>query len=143
MRTCINHLFRTEIKDIMTGYRAFSYEFVKTFPVISAGFEIETEMTIHAVNYNMQVDNVIVQYRDRPEGSESKLNTYKDGMKVIKKMLQLYKNYQPLKCFGMLAAILLVLSAGIVLDNTVAKDRRDFEYRLNRVNVEKKTKLKG
>lgn len=181
MRTCINHLFRTEIKDIMTGYRAFSYEFVKTFPVISAGFEIETEMTIHAVNYNMQVDNVIVQYRDRPEGSESKLNTYKDGMKVIKKMLQLYKNYQPLKCFGMIAAILLVvagvlfipvmreyirtglvprfptligcgflaiaglqmLSAGIVLDNTVAKDRRDFEYRLNRVNVEKKTKLKG
>ena len=178
MRTCINRLFRTEIKDIMTGYRAFSYEFVKTFPVISAGFEIETEMTIHAVNYNMQVDNVIVQYRDRPEGSESKLNTYKDGMKVIRKMLQLYKNYQPLKCFGLIAAILLLaavilfipvlgeylktglvprfptligcgflaiaglqsLFAGMVLDNTVAKDRRDFEYRLNRVNVEKKSK---
>ena len=178
MRTCINHLFRTEIKDIMTGYRAFSYEFVKTFPVISAGFEIETEMTIHAVNYNMQVDNVIVQYRDRPEGSESKLNTYKDGMKVIRKMLQLYKNYQPLKCFGLIAAILLLaavilfvpvlgeylktglvprfptligcgflaiaglqsLFAGMILDNTVAKDRRDFEYRLNRVNGEKKSK---
>ena len=178
MRTCINHLFRTEIKDIMTGYRAFSYEFVKTFPVISAGFEIETEMTIHAVNYNMQVDNVIVQYRDRPEGSESKLNTYKDGMKVIRKMLQLYKNYQPLKCFGMIAAVLLLaavilfipvlgeylktglvprfptligcgflaiaglqsLFAGMILDNTVAKDRRDFEYRLNRVNGEKKSK---
>jgi len=178
MRTCINHLFRTEIKDIMTGYRAFSYEFVKTFPVISAGFEIETEMTIHAVNYNMQVDNVIVQYRDRPEGSESKLNTYKDGMKVIRKMLQLYKNYQPLKCFGMIAAVLLLaavilfipvlgeylktglvprfptligcgflaiaglqsLFAGMILDNTVAKDRRDFEYRLNRVNAEKKSK---
>ena len=178
MRTCINRLFRTEIKDIMTGYRAFSYEFVKTFPVISAGFEIETEMTIHAVNYNMQVDNVIVQYRDRPEGSESKLNTYKDGMKVIRKMLQLYKNYQPLKCFGLIAVILLLaaailfipilgeylktglvprfptligcgflaiaglqsLFAGMILDNTVAKDRRDFEYRLNRVNVEKKSK---
>ena len=178
MRTCINHLFRTEIKDIMTGYRAFSYEFVKTFPVISAGFEIETEMTIHAVNYNMQVDNVIVQYRDRPEGSESKLNTYKDGMKVIRKMMQLYKNYQPLKCFGMIAALLLLaavilfipvlgeylktglvprfptligcgfltiaglqaLFAGMILDNTVAKDRRDFEYRLNRVNAEKKSK---
>ena len=178
MRTSINHLFRTEIKDIMTGYRAFSYEFVKTFPVISAGFEIETEMTIHAVNYNMQVDNVIVQYRDRPEGSESKLNTYKDGMKVIRKMLQLYKNYQPLKCFGMIAAVLLLaavilfipvlgeylktglvprfptligcgflaiaglqsLFAGMILDNTVAKDRRDFEYRLNRVNAEKKSK---
>ena len=179
MRTSINSLFKTEIKDIMTGYRAFSYEFVKTFPVISAGFEIETEMTIHAVNYNMQVDNVIVQYRDRPEGSESKLNTYKDGMKVIRKMLQLYKNYQPLKCFGLIALVLLVvagvlfvpvmseyvqtglvprfptligcgflaiaglqmLSAGIILDNTIAKDRRDFEYRLNRVNVEKKQKL--
>ena len=181
MRTCINRLFHTEIKDIMTGYRAFSYEFVKTFPVISAGFEIETEMTIHAVNYNMQVDNVIVQYRDRPEGSESKLNTYKDGLKVIRKMLQLYKNYQPLKCFGLIALVLLLvalllfipvireylatglvprfptligcgflamaglqmLSAGVILDNTVAKDRRDFEYRLNRVNVEKKSKLKG
>ena len=183
MRTCINHLFRTEIKDIMTGYRAFSYEFVKTFPVISAGFEIETEMTIHAVNYNMQVDNVIVQYRDRPEGSESKLNTYKDGMKVIRKMMQLYKNYQPLKCFGLIAVILLLaavilfvpvlgeylktglvprfptligcgflaiaglqsLFAGMILDNTVAKDRRDFEYRLNRVNGEKKSKqeIKG
>ncbi len=179
MRTCINRLFHTEIKDIMTGYRAFSYEFVKTFPVISAGFEIETEMTIHAVNYNMQVDNVIVQYRDRPEGSESKLNTYKDGMKVIKKMLQLYKNYQPLKCFGLIAILLLLfavvmfvpvlseyfatglvprfptligcgflalaglqaLTAGVILDNTVAKDRRDFEYRLNRVNVEKKSKV--
>ena len=180
MRTCINRLFHTEIKDIMTGYRAFSYEFVKTFPVFSAGFEIETEMTIHAVNYNMQVDNVIVQYRDRPEGSESKLNTYRDGMKVIKKMLQLYKNYQPLKCFGMIAFLLLLIAvilfvpvlgeyfatglvprfptliccgflaiaglqslfAGVVLDSTVAKDRRDFEYRLNRVNVEKKSKLR-
>ena len=110
MRTCINSLFHTEIKDIMTGYRAFSYEFVKTFPVFSKGFEIETEMTIHAVNYNMQVDNVVVQYRDRPEGSESKLNTFSDGMKVIKKMLQLYKNYQPLKCFGLVAALLFVVA---------------------------------
>ena len=180
MRICINRLFRTDIKDIMTGYRAFSYEFVKTFPVVSTGFEIETEMTIHAVNYNMQVDNVIVQYRDRPEGSESKLNTYRDGMRVIKKMLQLYKNYQPLKCFGLVALFLILaavilfipigieylneglvprfptlivcgfmvlagiqaLFAGVILDVTVAKDRRDFEYRLNRVNVEKKSKLK-
>jgi len=179
MRTCINSLFHTEIKDIMTGYRAFSYEFVKTFPVISTGFEIETEMTIHAVNYNMQVDNVIVQYRDRPEGSESKLNTYRDGMKVIKKMLQLYKNYQPLKCFGMIALVLLLLAvilmipvlgeyfetglvprfptliasgflviaglqalfSGLILSSTVVKDRKDFEYRFNRVNAEKKSKL--
>jgi glycosyltransferase involved in cell wall biosynthesis len=118
MRTCINGLFHTDIKDIMTGYRAFSYEFVKTFPVFSTGFEIETEMTIHAVNYNMQVDNVIVQYRDRPEGSESKLNTLKDGMRVIRKMLQLYKNYQPLKCFGIIA-LLLILGANKISKKTM------------------------
>ena len=110
MRVCINSLFHTDIKDIMTGYRAFSYEFVKTFPVFSTGFEIETEMTIHAVNYNMQVENVVVQYRDRPEGSESKLNTFRDGMRVIRKMLQLYKNYQPLKCFGLIAALLVLVA---------------------------------
>ena len=113
MRTCINSLFRADIKDIMTGYRAFSYEFVKTFPVFSKGFEIETEMTIHAVNYNMQVENVIVEYRDRPEGSVSKLNTFRDGMRVIRKMMQLYKNYKPLKCFGLIA-LLFVTAAAIL-----------------------------
>ena len=113
MRTCINSLFRADIKDIMTGYRAFSYEFVKTFPVFSKGFEIETEMTIHAVNYNMQVENVVVEYRDRPEGSVSKLNTFRDGMRVIRKMMQLYKNYKPLKCFGMIA--LLFVAAAVIL----------------------------
>ena len=100
MRAGINSLFHANIKDIMTGYRAFSYEFVKTFPVFSKGFEIETEMTIHAVNYNMQVENVVVEYRDRPQGSESKLNTYSDGFRVIRKMMQLYKNYKPLHFFG-------------------------------------------
>ena len=83
VRGSINRLFGCNIKDIMTGYRAFSYGFVKTFPVLSKGFEIETEMTIHAVSNNMQIENVIVDYRDRPEGSESKLNTYSDGIKVI------------------------------------------------------------
>ena len=101
MRFGINSLFHSDIKDIMTGYRAFSYEFVKTFPVFSKGFEIETEMTIHAVNYSMQVENVVVEYRDRPEGSVSKLNTFRDGMRVIRKMLQLYKNYRPLRFFGL------------------------------------------
>jgi len=110
MRAGINSLFRSEIKDIMTGYRAFSYEFVKTFPVISAGFEIETEMTIHAVNYRMQVENEIVEYRDRPEGSVSKLNTYSDGAKVVFKMLQLYKNYHPLRFFGFLSLVLVVMA---------------------------------
>ena len=111
MRAGINWLFKSDIKDIMTGYRAFSYEFVKTFPVFSKGFEIETEMTIHAVNYNMQVENVVVEYRDRPEGSESKLNTYSDGMKVIRKMLQLYKNYKPMQFFGLISLVLVLLAA--------------------------------
>lgn len=115
MRVCINRLFRSDIKDIMTGYRAFSYEFIKTFPVFSKGFEIETEMTIHAVNYNMQVENVVVEYRDRPEGSVSKLNTYSDGMKVILKMIQLYKNYKPLKFFGIMAAILALVAVILVI----------------------------
>ena len=110
MRAGINSLFHANIKDIMTGYRAFSYEFVKTFPVFSKGFEIETEMTIHAVNYNMQVENVVVEYRDRPQGSESKLNTYSDGFRVIRKMMQLYKNYKPLHFFGMLALLLIAVS---------------------------------
>ena len=111
MRIGINGLFRADIKDIMTGYRAFSYEFVKTFPVFSKGFEVETGMTIHAVNYGLQVDNVVVEYRDRPEGSESKLNTYRDGMKVIFKMLQLYKNYRPMGFFGLLSLVLVAVAA--------------------------------
>lgn len=114
MRWGINWLFRADIKDIMTGYRAFSYEFVKTFPIFSKGFEIETEMTIHAVNYNMQVENVVVGYRDRPEGSVSKLNTYKDGLRVLRKMFQLYRNYRPLQFFG-LFCILLVLAALLLM----------------------------
>ena len=169
MRAGINKLFKSDIKDIMTGYRAFSYEFVKTFPVFSKGFEIETEMTIHAVNYNMQVENVVVEYRDRPEGSVSKLNTYSDGMRVIRKMLQLYRNYKPMQFFGLVSALLVVVAAilmvpivveyfetglvprfptliacgfmvlagiqslftGLTLEILSAKDRKDFEYRLN------------
>lgn len=110
VRASINFLFRSNIKDIMTGYRAFSYQFVKTFPVISEGFEIETEMTIHAVDKNMYVENVIVDYRDRPDGSESKLNTFSDGFKVIKTIVRLWKNYRPLAFFSLLALILLILS---------------------------------
>ena len=172
MRMGINSLFRTDIKDIMTGYRALSYEFVKTFPVFSKGFEIETEMTIHAVNYNMQVENIVVEYRDRPEGSVSKLNTYRDGFRVIRKMVQLYKNYKPLRFFGSLGVVLILLAlifmlpiigvyfdtglvprfptlivcgfmvlagiqsffAGMILEVMAAKDKRDFEYRLNRIH---------
>lgn len=84
----------------MTGFRAFSYGFVKTFPVLSTGFEIETEMTIHAVYNNMQIENVIVDYRDRPEGSESKLNTFSDGFKVLHTIMKLYRDYKPMEFLG-------------------------------------------
>lgn len=111
VRKSINVMFKSDIKDIMTGYRAFSYQFVKSFPVLSKGFEIETEMSIHAVDKNMLLENVIIDYRDRPEGSESKLNTVSDGIKVLKTIGKLYKNYKPLAFFGLLAALLLVLAA--------------------------------
>lgn len=91
----INFLFKTSISDILTGYRAFSYRFVKTFPVLSKGFEIETEMSIHATEYGMLVENQVIEYRDRPEGSESKLDTYGDGLRVIQTVINLYRGYHP------------------------------------------------
>ena len=112
VRKSINMLFDCDIKDIMTGYRAFSYSFVKTFPVMSKGFEIETEMTIHAVNNNMQVENVEVDYRDRPEGSVSKLNTYSDGMKVLFTIMRLFREYKPMRFFALLAFALMALAIG-------------------------------
>lgn len=111
VRGTINRLFKCDIQDIMTGYRAFSFLFVKSFPVLSKGFEIETEMTIHAVDKNMAVENIVVDYRDRPEGSISKLNTYYDGMKVLKTIGRLYKNYRPFEFFGIISGILLLLAA--------------------------------
>ena len=115
VRGTINKLFRSHIRDIMTGYRAFSYEFVKSFPVLSKGFEIETEMSIHAVDKNMNVANVIIEYRDRPEGSESKLNTYSDGFKVLKTIGRLYRNYKPMQFFGIAALILMIISAAMFI----------------------------
>ena len=111
VRGSINHLFHTNIRDIMTGYRAFSFLFAKSFPVLSKGFEIETEMTIHAVEKNMRIENVIIEYRDRPSGSESKLNTYSDGLKVLKTIGRLYKNYRPLGFFGGVSLMLILISA--------------------------------
>lgn len=110
VRSSINFLFKNNIKDIMTGYRAFSYEFVKTFPVLSKGFEIETEMSIHAIDKNMQIENVVIDYRDRPAGSESKLNTYSDGMRVLKTIARLYRIYAPVKFFGFISLLLAVIS---------------------------------
>lgn len=111
VRKSINLLFKSNIKDIMTGYRAFSYQFVKTFPVLSKGFEIETEMSIHAIDKNMQIENVTIEYRDRPAGSESKLNTYSDGFKVLKTIMRLYGVYRPMRFYGMIAVLLAVFSA--------------------------------
>lgn len=111
VRGSINHLFHTNIRDIMTGYRAFSFLFAKSFPVLSKGFEIETEMTIHAVEKNMRIENVIIEYRDRPSGSESKLNTYSDGLKVLKTIGRLYKNYRPIGFFGGVSLMLILISA--------------------------------
>ena len=110
VRGSINRLFKNNIKDVMTGYRAFSYNFVKTFPVLSQGFEIETEMTIHAVDKNMAVENVIIDYRDRPDGSESKLNTYSDGFKVLKTIIRLYKNYKPRQFFTLFSFLLGIIA---------------------------------
>jgi glycosyltransferase involved in cell wall biosynthesis len=111
VRKTINRLFDCDIKDIMTGFRALSYEFVKSYPVLSRGFEIETEMTIHAVFNEMVIDNVVVDYRDRPDGSDSKLNTYSDGAKVIVTIVKLYKNYKPFEFFTSLSLVLMMLAA--------------------------------
>lgn len=110
VKKSINLLFHSDITDIMTGYRAFSYRFVKTFPVLSEGFEIETEMTIHAIDKNMEVENVVVQYRDRPEGSESKLNTIGDGIRVLFTIINFYRIYKPLQFFAGLSFIMLAVA---------------------------------
>lgn len=110
VRFLINKLFKNNVKDIMTGYRAFSHDFVKSFPVLSKGFEIETEMTIHAVDKNFNLIEVPVTYRDRPEGSVSKLNTYSDGIKVLKTIVSLFKEYKPELFFSFVALIALVIS---------------------------------
>ena len=120
VRGCINTLFGSDIQDIMTGYRAFSYLFVKTFPVLSKGFELETEMTIHALDKNMQIRNVVIEYRDRPEGSESKLNTYSDGFRVLRTIGKLFRNYKPLSFFGLISLVLLVLAAAFMIPVLIA-----------------------
>ncbi len=168
VRCSINLLFRSDIKDIMTGYRAFSYNFVKTFPVLSKGFEIETEMSIHAIDKNMYVENVVIEYRDRPEGSESKLNTYSDGVKVLKTIGRLFRSYKPTAFYSVVSLLLCILSTiflcpvlgdyfstgevlrfptlivccfvylaalisffiGMLLSNSVQKNRQDFEMEL-------------
>ncbi len=115
VRKSINLLFKSDIQDIMTGYRAFSYQFRKSFPVLSKGFEIETEMSIHAIDKNMLIENVVIEYRDRPEGSVSKLNTISDGLKVLHTIEKMFRNYRPMRFFGSISAMLFLLSAGFFI----------------------------
>ncbi|MDD1406410.1 glycosyltransferase family 2 protein [Limosilactobacillus reuteri] len=117
VRGSINFFFKNDIRDIMTGYRAFSFEFVKSYPVLSRGFEIETEMSIFATVNNLAVKNYIIEYRDRPAGSESKLNTYSDGFKVLRLIFTLYRNYKPFNFYGLLALLLVILSLGFFIPN--------------------------
>ncbi len=168
VRSSINTIFKSDIKDIMTGYRAFSFDFVKTFPVLSKGFEIETEMTIHALHRRMHVKNLVIEYKDRPEGSSSKLNTYSDGIKVLATIVRLFRDYKPRRFFGIISGVLAALSvgfmvpvfieywqtglvprfptliaggfvmlsaimlfiAGLILQNLLTADKRNFEFKL-------------
>ena len=115
VRGLVNTFFKGDVRDIMTGYRAFSYQFVKSFPVLSKGFEIETEMTIHALDKNLSLKSIPVEYRDRPEDSVSKLNTYSDGFKVLKTIARLFKEYRPLSFFGLFAALFAVVGLGMFI----------------------------
>ena len=110
VRFLINKIFNNNIHDIMTGYRALSHTFVKNFPIISRNFEIETEMTIHALDKNFLIRELKINYRDRQEGSVSKLNTYLDGMKVVSTIFMMFRDYRPLKFFTIISALLLLIT---------------------------------
>ena len=129
VRKLINFFFKNQIKDIMTGYRAFSYEFVKGFPVLSKGFEIETEMTIHAVDKNFKLVEIPVEYRDRPAGSHSKLNTFSDGFKVLKTIATLFKEYKPVFFFNIVAAFLFLLGFGFCLPSFIEYFQTGFVFK--------------
>ena len=157
VRGSINHLFRAHVTDIMTGYRAFSFTFVKTYPVLSRGFEVETEMTIHSLNNDLRLYEMPIQYRDRPEGSVSKLDTVGDGIKVMSTIFRMIREYKPLPFFGGLGLIigviglalcgfvtakfvhtgmvgLLLIVTGIILDVIAKNDRKTFLVDANTIS---------
>ena len=157
VRGSINHLFRAHVTDIMTGYRAFSFTFVKTYPVLSRGFEVETEMTIHSLNNNLRLYEMPIQYRDRPEGSVSKLDTVGDGIRVMSTIFRMIREYKPLPFFGGLGLIigviglalcgfvtakfvhtgmvgLLLIVTGIILDVIAKNDRKTFLVDANTIS---------
>ena len=115
VRFLVNRTFKSNVRDIMTGYRAFSYLFVKSFPILSKGFEIETEMTIHALDKNFLLEEMAVCYRDRSDGSESKLNTVSDGIKVLKTIATLFRDYKPLVFFSVVSAVCNLAALGLFL----------------------------
>lgn len=115
VRSIINRIFHSDVKDIMTGYRAMSRRLVETLPLLSEGFEIETEMTIMALDSGLDIRQIPVQYRDRPDGSESKLNTISDGCRILLTILKLYRDYQPLRFFSMIAALLVVIATVVLI----------------------------
>ena len=115
VRGLVNRIFHGHIKDLMTGYRAFSYQFVKSFPVLSQGFEIETEMSIHALDKNLSIQSVPVAYRDRAAGNPSKLNTYTDGLRVLRTVARLYKEYRPLSFYGLFTLVFGLVGVGMFL----------------------------
>ena len=112
VRGAINTLFHAKVTDIMTGYRAFSFSFVKTYPVLSRGFEVETEMTIHSLNNNIKLYEMPIQYRDRPEGSVSKLDTVGDGIRVLSTIFHMIREYKPMPFFGTLGVIITLCGVG-------------------------------
>ena len=115
VRFQINHLFHTRVKDVMTGYRAFSYRFVKTFAISSKGFEIETEMTAHAADRNLLMSSLPITYRDRPEGSYSKLHTFRDGFKVLKTIGGLFRKYRPMAFYSLFFLLFAGLGIGFLV----------------------------
>jgi len=115
IRDSINRIFHSDEKNVMTGYRAFRFRFVKTFPILSHGYEIETEMTIHSISLNMLLKKIVIKYRDCPEGSKSKLSIFSDGYRVIWTIINLFKDYKPLQFFSFVALILLIIDACIFI----------------------------
>ena len=130
VRSLINRIYNSDIRDVMTGYRAFSYKFVKTFPVLSKGFELETEMTIHTLDRNLKVKNIIIEYRDRPDGSVSKLNTISDGIKVLKTIFGFYKNYKPFGFFSILSCISLIIGLAMFIPIVVTFSHTGLVYKV-------------
>ena len=130
VRSLINRLFSGDVKDIMTGYRAFSYEFVKMMPIASEGFEVETEMTINALDKKFNIREIPIQYRDRPEGSVSKLNTFKDGFKVLKTIVKMFRDYKPMAFFGILSALLMASGIGMFIPVLIEYIKEAYVYKV-------------